>query len=127
MHKVHKYSIHSSCAVMSCVICSYLDAIERALTNGDCVLIENMGESIDAVLDPLVGRNTIKKGRQGVMQCAKCTLLCAAVGQHTTSVLKLTALWQCFLYIHNIRIMITPIFATSEIVRMILNSYLCNQ
>ena len=49
-------------------VCSYLDAIERALTNGDCVLIENMGESIDAVLDPLVGRNTIKKGRQGAEQ-----------------------------------------------------------
>lgn len=117
MHKVHKYSIYSSCAVMmSCVICSYLDAIERALTNGDCVLIENMGESIDAVLDPLVGRNTIKKGRQGVMQCAMCMLLCAAVCQHTTSVLKHTVLWQCFIYIHNIHIMITPIFATSEIV-----------
>lgn len=76
MHKVHKCNIYTSCAVMSCAICSYLDAIERALTNGDCVLIENMGESIDAVLDPLVGRNTIKKGRQGVM------LLCAAVCQH---------------------------------------------
>ena len=43
--------------------CRYLDAIERALANGDTLLIENMGESIDAVLDPLVGRNTIKKGR----------------------------------------------------------------
>ncbi len=33
------------------------------MANGDCILIENMGESIDAVLDPLIGRNTIKKGR----------------------------------------------------------------
>lgn len=41
----------------------YLDAIERAVANGDCVLIENMGENMDPVLDPLVGRNTIKKGR----------------------------------------------------------------
>lgn len=41
----------------------FLDTIERAVSNGDCVLIENMGESVDAVLDPLVGRNTIKKGR----------------------------------------------------------------
>jgi len=41
----------------------YLDAIERAVSSGDVVLIENMGESIDPVLDPLVGRNTIKKGR----------------------------------------------------------------
>ena len=43
----------------------FLDTIERAVANGDCVLIENMGESIDAVLDPLIGRNTIKKGRYG--------------------------------------------------------------
>lgn len=41
----------------------YLDQIERAVSNGDVVLIENMGESIDPVLDALVGRNTIKKGR----------------------------------------------------------------
>ncbi|KAK6170907.1 hypothetical protein SNE40_019193 [Patella caerulea] len=41
----------------------YLEAIERAVTNGDVVLIENIGESIDPVLDPLLGRNTIKKGR----------------------------------------------------------------
>ncbi|KAJ8318719.1 LOW QUALITY PROTEIN: hypothetical protein KUTeg_003810 [Tegillarca granosa] len=39
----------------------YLDAIERA--SGDVVLLENIGETIDPVLDPLLGRNTIKKGR----------------------------------------------------------------
>lgn len=42
---------------------SYLDTIERAVSNGDVVLIENLEESIDPVLDPLLGRNTIKKGR----------------------------------------------------------------
>ncbi len=41
----------------------YLDAIERAVANGDCLLLENIGESIDPVLDSLVGRLTIKKGR----------------------------------------------------------------
>lgn len=41
----------------------YLDAIERAVSAGDVVLIENIGESVDPVLDPLLGRNTIKKGR----------------------------------------------------------------
>jgi len=41
----------------------YLDSIERAVSSGDVVLIENMGEAIDPVLDSLVGRNTIKKGR----------------------------------------------------------------
>ncbi len=41
----------------------YLDSIERAVSNGDCLLLENIGETVDAVLDPLVGRLTIKKGR----------------------------------------------------------------
>lgn len=41
----------------------YLDALERALSSGDVVLIENLGEYVDPVLDPLIGRNTIKKGR----------------------------------------------------------------
>jgi len=30
---------------------------------GETVLIENIEESVDPVLDPIVGRNTIKKGR----------------------------------------------------------------
>ncbi|XP_043921477.1 dynein axonemal heavy chain 11 [Protopterus annectens] len=41
----------------------YLDTIERALGCGDTVLIENIKETVDPVLEPLLGRNTIKKGR----------------------------------------------------------------
>jgi len=41
----------------------YLDKIEQAIAAGDVLLIENIDESIEAVLDPLLGRNTIKKGR----------------------------------------------------------------
>jgi dynein heavy chain len=41
----------------------YLDKIETAISMGSILLIENIEESIDAVLDPLLGRNTIKKGR----------------------------------------------------------------
>lgn len=37
--------------------------IESAVSNGDCVLIESIGETLDPVLDPILGRNTIKKGR----------------------------------------------------------------
>jgi len=64
---------------------SYLDTIERAVSNGETVLIENIEESVDPVLDPLLGRNTIKKGRaiklgdkevcsigMGYMFCLKC-------------------------------------------------------
>ncbi|XP_075314376.1 dynein axonemal heavy chain 9 [Odontesthes bonariensis] len=41
----------------------YLDAVERALAAGDVVLIENLGETLDPVLGPLLSRETIKKGR----------------------------------------------------------------
>ena len=40
-----------------------LSTLERAISAGDVVLLENMGENVDPVLDPLIGRNTIKKGR----------------------------------------------------------------
>uniref|UniRef100_A0A8C5QHE5 Dynein axonemal heavy chain 11 n=1 Tax=Leptobrachium leishanense TaxID=445787 RepID=A0A8C5QHE5_9ANUR len=41
----------------------YLKTIESALASGDTVLIENLDEAVDPVLDPLLGRNTIKRGR----------------------------------------------------------------
>lgn len=41
----------------------YLDTIEQALNKGHTVLIENIGEHLDPVLDPLIGRNLIKKGK----------------------------------------------------------------
>ncbi|XP_037924668.1 dynein beta chain, ciliary isoform X3 [Hermetia illucens] len=41
----------------------YLDIIEKALSQGSTVLIENIDENLDPVLDPLLGRNLIKKGK----------------------------------------------------------------
>ena len=41
----------------------YLDIVEKAVSAGDPVLLENIGEQLDPVLDPLIGRNTIKKGK----------------------------------------------------------------
>ncbi|KAM6469113.1 dynein axonemal heavy chain 9 [Liasis olivaceus] len=41
----------------------YLDVVEQALAAGEVVLIENLEESVDPVLGPLLGRETIKKGR----------------------------------------------------------------
>eukprot|EP00891_Asterochloris_glomerata_P001316 jgi/Astpho2/1316/Aster-06188 len=38
-------------------------AMERAIEAGHSVLVENMGESIDAVLNPVITRSTFKKGR----------------------------------------------------------------
>ena len=37
--------------------------MERAIEAGESVLIENMAESIDAVLSPIITRSTFKKGR----------------------------------------------------------------
>uniref|UniRef100_A0A4X2K3Y2 AAA+ ATPase domain-containing protein n=1 Tax=Vombatus ursinus TaxID=29139 RepID=A0A4X2K3Y2_VOMUR len=41
----------------------FLNAIENALAFGDVTLIENLDETIDPVLDPLLGRNTVKRGK----------------------------------------------------------------
>ncbi|XP_031637670.1 dynein beta chain, ciliary-like, partial [Contarinia nasturtii] len=41
----------------------YLETIEQALIHGETVLIENITETLDPVLDSLLGRNLIKKGR----------------------------------------------------------------
>ena len=38
-------------------------AMERAIEAGHSVLIENMGESIDAVLNPVITRSIFKKVR----------------------------------------------------------------
>ncbi|XP_067164351.1 dynein axonemal heavy chain 17 [Apteryx mantelli] len=42
---------------------NYLDAVEQAVSEGHTLLIENIGETVEPVLDHLLGRNTIKKGR----------------------------------------------------------------
>nr|CAI5828904.1 unnamed protein product [Callosobruchus analis] len=42
---------------------TYLDTIEKCISEGMVVLLENIGEALDAVLDPILGRVLIKKGR----------------------------------------------------------------
>ncbi|KAJ8957969.1 hypothetical protein NQ318_001970 [Aromia moschata] len=42
---------------------SYLDVMEKCIIQGDTVLLENIEESVDPVLDTLLGRNLIKKGK----------------------------------------------------------------
>ena len=37
--------------------------VEKAMEAGESVLVENMAESIDAVLNPVITRSTFKKGR----------------------------------------------------------------
>ncbi|XP_030760043.1 dynein beta chain, ciliary-like isoform X2 [Sitophilus oryzae] len=42
---------------------TYLDIIETCISDGETVLIENIGETLDAVLDPVLGRVLVKKGK----------------------------------------------------------------
>ncbi|KAF5277248.1 hypothetical protein FQR65_LT00356 [Abscondita terminalis] len=41
----------------------YLDTMEKAISAGATVLVESIGENLDPVLDTLLGRNLIKKGK----------------------------------------------------------------
>eukprot|EP00929_Paragymnodinium_shiwhaense_P077089 TRINITY_DN3967_c2_g1_i1.p1 TRINITY_DN3967_c2_g1~~TRINITY_DN3967_c2_g1_i1.p1 ORF type:complete len:3070 (-),score=1029.42 TRINITY_DN3967_c2_g1_i1:156-9119(-) len=45
-----------------------LSTFEVSLDNGKSVLIENMGETVDAVLTPVVSRNTIKRGNKRLVK-----------------------------------------------------------
>merc|ERR1711966_309771 len=41
----------------------WLNALEHAISNGTCIIIENLGEEVDATLDPVLQRAIYKKGR----------------------------------------------------------------
>jgi len=41
----------------------WLNALEHAISNGTCIIIENLGEEVDATLDPVLQRAVYKKGR----------------------------------------------------------------
>lgn len=40
-----------------------MEELEKSITTGRIVLLENIEENLDPVLDPLLGRNLIKKGK----------------------------------------------------------------
>lgn len=41
----------------------WLTKVEMAVQNGNVLMIESIGEHIDAVLDPLLSRQFVKKGK----------------------------------------------------------------
>jgi dynein heavy chain len=45
-----------------------VSTFESAIENGKTVLVDNMGESLDAVLAPVIGRNIIRRGRSRFMK-----------------------------------------------------------
>jgi len=46
----------------------YLNAVELAIQNGEPIMIENIREDIDAVLDPVLMRSVIRRGRAMVIK-----------------------------------------------------------
>jgi len=46
----------------------YIDKVEAAMINGECVIIENMSEELDPVLDPVLARALTKKGRSLIIK-----------------------------------------------------------
>ena len=54
-----------------------LNTFEVAVEQGKPVLIENMSESVDAVLAPVIGRNTIKRGTKRLMKLGEKEILCS--------------------------------------------------
>ena len=49
---------------------NWLKIVESAITNGRCVIIENLGSDIDATLDPVLSRAIYKKGRNLYLKLA---------------------------------------------------------
>ena len=47
-----------------------MNKVVHAISNGDVCIVENLGESIDAVLDPVLMRTVYKKGRQMFLRIA---------------------------------------------------------
>lgn len=55
---------------------NYLFEIEKAIENGTPILLENMEESIDPILFPIIARNTFKRlGKKYLKFCGKDLLL----------------------------------------------------
>ena len=60
-----------------------LSTFEMSLDQGKPVLIENMGEGIDAVIMPVVSRNTIKRGNKRVVKLGDKEIVLNAARPHT--------------------------------------------
>ena len=42
---------------------NWIRKVEAAMTNGNCIIVENLGQDIDATLDPVLSRAIYKRGR----------------------------------------------------------------
>jgi len=65
----------------------YIDKLVRGVEEGAPILIENIGESIDAVLEPVIARGFISKGRRLVLKLGdkEVDVACAKDGDGATT------------------------------------------
>ncbi|OHS95209.1 Dynein heavy chain family protein [Tritrichomonas foetus] len=47
---------------------NFVNTLVMAVENGESVLIENVGEQFDPIIDPLLGRNVVRRGRRNIIQ-----------------------------------------------------------
>jgi dynein heavy chain len=47
---------------------NFINTLVMAVENGDSILIENVSESFDPIIDPLLGRNVVRRGRRNLVQ-----------------------------------------------------------
>ena len=47
---------------------NFINTLVRAVENGESVLIENVGEQFDPIIDPLLGRNIVRRGKRNLIQ-----------------------------------------------------------
>ena len=52
-----------------------MEVIEKSVTHGEVLLLENIMENVDPVLEPLLGRNTIKMGDKELENCSTFKLI----------------------------------------------------
>jgi dynein heavy chain len=63
-----KKSVTSEMKIVQLSQNKYLNAVEMAISNGEPIMIENIREDIDAVLEPVLMRSTIKRGKSLVIK-----------------------------------------------------------
>jgi dynein heavy chain len=46
---------------------NFIHILSTAVENGESIMFENVGETFDPIIDALIGRNAIKRGRRSLI------------------------------------------------------------
>ena len=58
-----KSRLAESLTVLQLTQSNYMQKVAMVIQMGDCLLIESVGQDIDAILEPLLARAVIRRGR----------------------------------------------------------------